>query len=138
MITTWVRCESCDCTYMGDVLVDGWICEACLRKQLNEDRFYKFATSETFSDSTADRLEEFFFQKVFRIETPKTGSAELRKWLKDLYRRRCAEDKLLERKEFAQKIHDYIFGNYANEEAYARWLHGYLAELDEKTRRVRL
>lgn len=136
MNTTWVRCEICDCVYMGDVLVDGWICEACLRKHLNEDRFYKFATSETFSDGTADRLEEFFFEKVFRVEAPKTGSKELRFWLKDLYRRLCAEDRLLDRREFAEKIREYVFGNYAIEEAYAHWLHGYLGELKARTERV--
>lgn len=125
-------CGVCGKVYNADVFVDGWICESCLRKQLTPERFYRFATSETFTPDTADRLEEFFFRTMFHIDAPKCGSTDLRAWLKDLYRRNVAEEKLLETKTFTRQIHDYVFGNYSVMEAYAHWLRQYRADIFDK------
>ena len=125
-------CGICDRVYNADVFIDGWVCEACLRKELNTDRFYKFATSETYTTDTADRLEEFFFTVIFGVDAPKRGSAELRTFLRREYSRQTAIDMLLDEHLFMRQIHDYVFGNYAVMEAYAHWLKGYRADLLDK------
>lgn len=125
-------CGVCGKVYNADVLIDGWVCEACLRKELNLERFYKFATSETYTPDTADRLEEFFFTKVLNIAPPKTGSPELRAYLRMEYKRSSAADRLLDEHLFTRKIHDYVFGNYAVTEAYAHWLRNYSSDIFDK------
>ena len=125
-------CDVCGKVFNADVFIDGWICEACLRKELNVDRFYKFATSETYAPDMPDRLEEFFFTKVFNIAPPKTGSPDLRAYLRTEYRRSSAADMLLEGHDFTRKVFDYVFGNYAVTEAYAHWLRNYRQDVFAK------
>lgn len=129
-----VRCKSCDGVYSADVLIPTigghYYCEACLRKNINEDRFYKFATDH---DHELDLLEDFFFTRVFHIKTPASGSADLRAWLRDLYKRMTAEDMLLGKGTFREKIQDYVLSDASRTESFAAWLDNYRSEITRLT-----
>lgn len=70
--------------------------------------FFDYAISGAKYNDEIDTLERFFFAVVWGAGVPDHSSGDLKRTLREIYKRNVANDKLLGKTDFLDKIRAYV------------------------------
>lgn len=113
-----MQCDDCGEWFYQDELYHDRHCEKCLTERVTYDSFLGF-----LEDGTPDLLDDFFFGDVWGVEAAVSGDkSRMLADLRELYKRRAANDKLLGKTEFLGLCRKAVKEYWLD--AFADWLDG--------------